>query len=141
MWIQRTPEETAKWHAATIREAKTHGLLVAIVSWLVITALLAAGAGMASAWGASMQSAVTGGSFWSRFPIFAVMGLPVAYWLFRRETQRELDQRTQMTICPKCETASNFNADALCECGSQFVLQSSVRWVDEPESQKNENAG
>ena len=133
MWIPRTPEEITKWHAATQREARSAGWLVAGLSWLGLTAILAGGWIAGGRAGVIAQDSVAGGSFWSRFPIFAVAGLPVAYWLFRRESRRELESALQMTICPKCETAGEGNADTVCQCGGTFVLQSTVRWVyDEP---------
>jgi len=135
MWISRTPEEVAKWNAAAAREARTHGFFVAGLSWLGITVVLAGG-WIASRWGVAAQDSVAGGSFWSRFPIFAVLGLPFAYWFFRRESRSELERSLHMTICPKCDTAGEGDAEADCDCGGAFVLQSSVRWADEPASQE-----
>src|SRR5689334_10053650 len=110
MWIPRTPEEITKWHAATQREARMAGWLIAGLAWLIITALLAGGWIMGGRAGFLPENSVAAGSFWSRFPIFALAGLPVAYWLFRRESNRELESAKQMTICPKCETAGEGNA-------------------------------
>src|SRR6266850_1199106 len=98
MWIQRTPEEVTKWHMSTTREARTHGLFVAGLSWLGITVVLAGGWIAGGRMGVVAQDSVSGGSFWSRFPIFAVVGLPIAFWLFRRESRSELDRSLQMTI-------------------------------------------
>jgi hypothetical protein len=134
MWVQRTPDEMTKWHMAAAREARMSGLLVAGLSWLGITAILSGG-WMASRWGVVAQDSVAAGSFCSRFPMFAVAGLPIAFWLFRRESRKELERSAQMTICPKCETAGESNAEAVCDCGGRFVLQSNVRWIDGPESE------
>jgi hypothetical protein len=131
MWIPRTPEEIMKWHAATKREARSAGWLMAGLSWLGITALLAGGWIAGGRAGFITQDSVAGGSFWSRFPIFAVAGLPVAYWLFRRESRREFENAMQMTICPKCEATGEGNAGAVCQCDGTFVLQSRVRWEEE----------
>jgi hypothetical protein len=130
MWIPRTPEEVEKWHAASQREARSHGWLIAGLSWLGIVVVLAGGWIAGGRAGVIAQDSVAGGSFWIRFPIFAIAGLPVAYWLYRRESRRELESALQMTICPKCETAGEDNAGAACPCGCTFVLQSTVRWED-----------
>ena len=134
MWIPRTPEEVTKWHAATKREARLNGCLIAGASWLGTTAVLAGGWIAGSRAGVIEQNSDATGSFWSHFPIFAAWGLPLAYWLFRRESRRELERALQMSICPKCETASEGNAEAACECGGTIVLQSTLRWVDEESS-------
>jgi hypothetical protein len=103
-----------------------------------MTAILAGGWIAGGRAGVIAQDSVASGSFWSRFPIFALAGLPVAYWLFRRESGRELEHAKRTTICPKCETAGEGNAEATCECGGSFVLQSTVRWVDDEPSATSE---
>lgn len=140
MWVNRTSEETEKWKAAAAREARFHGLLFAGGCWLVITPILAGGWIAGGRMGVVAQDSVAAGSFWTRLPIFALLGLPVAYWLFRHERSKSLASSAQMTICPKCDTAGEGNVDAGCECGGNFVLQSSVRWVDEEEDVKEEQA-
>ena len=134
MWIPRTPEEVTKWHIATQREARMHGWLIAGLVWLILTAILAGGWIAGGRAGVIAQDSVAGGSFWSRFPIFAIAGLPVAYFLYRRESRRELANSLQMTICPKCETAGEGNAEVTCGCGGIYVLQSTVRWTDDEPS-------
>ncbi len=134
MWIARTQEEVTKWHAATKREARSAGWLIAGLSWLGITALLAGGWIVGGRAGFITENSVAAGSFWSRFPIFAIAGLPVAYWLFRRESARELESSMQMSICPKCEATGEGNAGTPCECGGSYVRQSTVRWVDDEPS-------
>jgi hypothetical protein len=141
MWIERTPDEVKKWEAAAARAAQTHGRLVAVLSWLGITVVLAGGWIAGGRIGVVAQESVAAGSFWTRFPIFAAVGLPVAYWFFRREKAKELERSAQMTICPKCETAGEGDAGEACNCGGTFVLQSSVRWVDEPEHETHDLPG
>ena len=138
MWTQRTPEEVKKWEAATAREARRHGWLVAGLSWLGITVILAGGWIAGGRAGVVAQESVAAGTFWTRFPIFAVVGLPIAYWFFHRETRRESVRLAQMTICPKCEKAGEGNVEEACECGGSFVPQRTVRWVDEPEPEKHD---
>ena len=134
MWVQRTEQEIAEWNLATAREARTQGLVFAGFSWLGITAILAGGWIAGGRAGVVAQGAVAGGGFWSRFPIFALVGLPVAYWMFRRTRREELKRARLMTICAKCDTAGEENAEAHCECGGKFVLQSTLRWVDQDDS-------
>ena len=141
MWIPRTPEEVEKWHAATRREARSQGCLIAGLAWVGIVVLLAGGWIAGGRAGVIAQESVVAGSFWMRFAIFTVMGFPFAYWLYRRESRRELERALQMTICPKCETGSEGNAGATCECGGTFVLQSTVRWEDSEASTANKVAG
>jgi hypothetical protein len=131
MWVQRTEDEIKEWNIATAREARTQGLIFAVGTWLGITAILAGGWIAGGRFGVVAESAVAGGGFWSRFPVFAVCGLPVAYWMLRRTRKEELKRAELMTICPKCDTAGEENAGAPCECGGNFVLQSTVRWVDD----------
>src|ERR1017187_4033577 len=103
MWIPRTPEETQKWQDSTAREARFQGLIYAGGCWLGIAALLAGGCMAGANAGLIAQDSVSGGSFWSRLPIFALPGIPVAYWLYRRTVRQELARVKYMTICPKCE--------------------------------------
>jgi hypothetical protein len=118
MWIPRTPEEVQKWHAATQREARSQGWLIAGLSWLGITALLAGGWIVGGRAGFITENSVAAGSFWSRFPIFAIAGLPVAYWLYRRESARERESTMQMTICPKCEPRARATLIHLASAGA-----------------------
>jgi len=134
MWVPRTSEEVNNWHAATKREARTHGLLMAGLVWAGITALLAGGWIAGGRAGVIAQNGVAGGTFWTRVPIFAVLAVPFAFWLFRRESRRELERAANMTICPQCDTAGELNTGAACDCGGTFVLQSTVRWVDETDN-------
>src|SRR5207245_5235951 len=83
----------------------------------------------------------TAGSFWSRFPIFATLRLPIAFWFFRRDSRKELGRLKKLTICPKCETAGEGNAEAACGCGGRFALQSTVRWIDGPDAQSQDLPG
>lgn len=130
MWIPRTPEQVEKWHASSRREARFNGRLYAGGVCLIIPLILAGG-WTAGAKGTAAQGAVSGGSFWSRFLIFVLLCLPVAYLIYRRECKKEMERALRMTICPKCETAGEDNAETPCSCGGTFVPQSTVRWADE----------
>lgn len=129
--MQRTPDEIAKWHTSTQREARLHGWLIAGGAWLLITAVLAGGWIASGRLAVIAQQSVVSGGFWTRFPIFAVLGLPIAYIIFRIESRRELETALQMTLCPKCETVGEANADTVCPCGGTFVHQGSLHWVDQ----------
>jgi hypothetical protein len=131
MWIPRTSEETQKWQDSTAHEARVQSLIYAGGCWLAIAALLAGGCMAGANFGIIAQDSVSGGSFWSRLPSFALPGIPVAYWLFRRNVREELARAKYMTICPKCEKADDNNEGQACDCGGTFVAQSSVRWVDD----------
>lgn len=133
--MPRTPEETQKWQDSTAREARFQGFIYAGGCWLGIAALLAGGCMAGANLGVIAQDSVSSGSFWSRLPIFALPGIPVAYWLFRRTVREELSRAKYMTICPKCEKADENTEGQTCDCGGTFVAQSSVRWVeDEPKT-------
>jgi len=131
MWVQRTAEETAKWNEAAIREARNHGRLIAGMVWILVSA------GLAGGWMASAQFAViadttqVGGSFWSRWPTFGLIMLPFCWWLYRRESKRDLATALNRTICPRCETASEGNHGSACKCGGSFVPQSTVKWEED----------
>jgi hypothetical protein len=135
MWIKRTPEEVDKWHAATKREARMGGLLISGLAWAGVVVMLAGGWIAGGRVGVVAQESVRAGGFWTRLVIFACVCLPPAFWLYRKERAREFDNATRMTICPKCETAGQGNADMPCECGGTYTLQSTVRWVEAEESQ------
>lgn len=130
MWTQRTPEEVAKWHDATQREARSHGRLIAGMVLIIVPLLLAGGWFVSFRAGAAVHQSTTG-SFWMRLPIFVVVALPFAWFVYRRESRGELAKLTRQTICPKCEAGGESNDGAACECGGTFVSRSTVRWVDE----------
>jgi hypothetical protein len=130
MWIQRTPEEVAKWHAATHREARSHGRLIAGMMLVVVPPLVAGGWLVSLRTGAAVQQG-TSGNFWARLPIFIAVTLPIAWFVYRRESKRELAKLTRRTICPKCEACGEGNDGASCGCGGTFALGSTVRWIDE----------
>lgn len=77
------------------------------------------------------QDNLPSGSIWTRLPLCGLVVLPFAFWFFRHERNKEFERSSSMTICPKCETAGEGNADTDCACGGKFVLQSNVRWVEE----------
>jgi hypothetical protein len=133
MWTPRTPEQILKWQASATREARFQASLYAGLCWFGIAAALAGGWMAGANAGLIAQDSIAAGSFWHRFPIYALPGIPVAYWLYRRTFRLELQRATYMTICPKCDTADESNEGQTCDCGGTFVTQSSVRWVeDEP---------
>ena len=128
MWIPRTPEEEAKWHASNAKSACSYGRIIGFSVWLLVSLLSAGG------WFVSFRAgiAVRGGTgnFWLRLPVIAAIAFPFAYWVSRHESKRELQKHLSYTICPKCDIASRFNAGERCECGDAFVLQSTVKWVE-----------
>ena len=132
MWVARTPEEVKKWHQSTKRDARLDGWILGGGCWLGLTALLAGGLIVGGRSGIVAQDSVGGGSFWMRFPPFALGMVPFGYWLYRREVAEKIARALQMTICPKCDTAGELNAGVACSCGGTFVLQSTVRWEDAP---------
>ena len=130
MWIQRTPEEIAKWHDASQREARSHGRLIAGMVLVIVPLLLAGGWFVSFRTGAAVQQS-TSGSFWVRLPIFVAFTLPFAWFIYRRESRSELAKLTRRTVCPKCDTSRESNDGATCHCGGNFVSQSTMKWVDE----------
>jgi hypothetical protein len=75
------------------------------------------------------------GSFWLRLLIIGVIMAPFSWFVFRRECRNDLAKIHGRSICPKCDTAADGAADALCPCGGTFVPQSTVKWIeDEPKS-------
>lgn len=130
MWIQRTPEEVAKWHGATQQEARSHGRLIAGIVLVIVPLLLAGGWIVSFRTGAAVQQS-TSGSFWVRLSFFFIVTLPIAWFIYRRESRSELTKLTRQTICVKCEAGGESNDGAACECGGTFVSRSTVRWVDE----------
>lgn len=131
MWVERTPEDVVKWRRATEKEGRFSGILFAGGVYLGISILLAGGwfVGRHAVWVERDQSE----NFWTRLPIILLIGLPVAIWLFKREKARGIERCSQMTTCPKCDTAAEGNAGSPCDCGGSFVLQSTVKWIDEEE--------
>lgn len=121
MWIQRTPEEEAKWRASAEKDARSHGLMIGLFGWGIAVILL-----FARGWGVNFY----GGTFWMRLLIFGVIGSPVIFIARRVESRKALRKDLARTICPKCDTAAEGNAGATCQCGGAFVPASSVRWVE-----------
>src|ERR1041385_3949883 len=129
MWVQRTPEEVAKWHTATEREARSHGRLMGGAVWALVSVLGAGGWVVSFSAGFAAQRS-TPGTFWWRLPIVAILALPFAWFVFRRESKKELAQITRRTICSKCDTAGESNAGTSCQCGGVFVSHSTMKWVE-----------
>jgi len=130
MWIERTPTEVAKWHEATQRDARSHGRFIAGIVWVLVSAFVAGG------WFVSFRAGVASqqsqpGNFWIRLPLVALIALPFAWFVFRTESRKEMEKLDRATICPKCDTASDTNPGAPCQCGGQFVPQSSLKWIDD----------
>lgn len=130
MWIQRTPEEVAKWNDATQQEARSSGRLIAGIVLVLVPLLIAGGWFVSFRAGPAVQQSASG-SFWIRLPIFVIITLPIAWFIYRRESRSELAKLTRQTICPKCEAGGEGNDGAACKCGGTFVSRSTVRWVDE----------
>ena len=130
MWIQRSPEEVARWQKAAAREAASHGRLVAGAVWILIAVCTASGWFFVISGGAGMavKREVSGG-FWLRLPLFGLVAAPFAYWIFQRERRKELAKIARRTICPACDTAADGNAGAACQCGGSFVLTSTMKWT------------
>ncbi len=130
MWTQRTPEEVAKWHEATEREARSHGRLIAGIVWVGVSVLVAGGWFVSFRGGFATHSS-TSGSFWLRLPIFAALALPFAWFVYRRESRSELAKLTRRSICTKCEASGESEPGTACQCGGTFVAASTVRWVED----------
>ena len=130
MWIKRTPEEVAKWHEVTARDARSHGRLIGGMVWVLVSLFGACGWFVSLSAGFAMQRSVAG-SFWVRLLVIGVIVFPFAYWVFRRERRSELQKLTRRTICPKCDASSESNDGTACECGGAFVPQSTMKWIDE----------
>jgi len=130
MWTQRTPEEVAKWHDSTQREAQSHGRLIAGMVLVIVPLLLAGGWFVSFRTGAAVHQSASG-SFWLRLPMFIVVTLPIAWFIYRRERRSELAKLTRRTICPKCDTSGEGNDGTSCKCGGAFVSQSTMKWIDE----------
>jgi hypothetical protein len=131
MWIQRTPEEIAKWQKAAEGEACSHGRLIGGIVWLLVAAFSAGGCFffLSSGNGIVGQREVSG-SFLLRLPIFGLIAAPFAYFIFRYERKKELAKITRRTICPLCDTPAEGNTGAARKCGGLFVPSSTMKWVE-----------
>jgi hypothetical protein len=131
MWAARTPDELTTWKRAAEKDARLSALVFGGGVWIGISILLAGG-WVASAQGMASQKFLPD-SFWSRLLILAIVGFPFAIWMFRREKRKHLERALAMTICPGCDTAGEYNEGSSCNCGGAFVLQSTVRWIEDEE--------
>jgi hypothetical protein len=129
MWVERTPEEIAKWQEATLRKARTDGLIIGIVGWVLGALVLSAGWVVSFASGFAAQRDI-GGTFWTRLLVFGVVCAPIVFLARRVESRRAIRNAGLRTICPKCDTAAEGNAGAACRCGGTFVLLSTMKWVE-----------
>jgi hypothetical protein len=130
MWVDRTPEETKKWHEATAHEARSHGRLIAGCAWFLVTLVFAGGWFFSYRTGVATQQ-VPSASFWVRLPVIALISFPFAWFIFRRETRNELAKLKRRTVCPKCDTSGEAEEGTNCSCGGVFVSASSVKWVED----------
>ncbi len=129
MWIGRTAEEQAQWHATAKKEARSHGWMIALGAWALAVILLSFG------WTVSFSAGIAthrsfGGPFWLRLLIFGVVCSPIICIARRSESRRELETDLARTICPKCDTAGESNSGNECQCGGSFVPVSTVKWVE-----------
>lgn len=129
MWVKRTPEEIAKWQEGMVRQARTDGLLIGIVAWVLGALVLSGGWVVSFGAGFAVQRNF-GGTFWTRLPIFAVICAPIVFLARRVESRRAMRSAGVRTICPQCDTAAESNAGAACQCGGTFVLSSTMKWVE-----------
>ena len=129
MWIERTPEEEAKWRATAEKKARSHGLMVGLLGWGGAVILLSAGWVVSFSTGMAVQRNY-GGTFWMRLLVFGLLGSPIIFIARRVEMRKALRKDFARTICPKCDTAAEGNAEATCQCGGEFVPMSTVKWVE-----------
>ncbi len=132
MWIQRTPDEVAKWNAAAEREAFNHARLLTGIIWILVCVIFAGGSSFLLASGTIIPVQMNSSAIsWLEWPSIVLITAPFAYWLFRREKRSELKKIQQRTICAQCDTADSGNAGVSCQCGGSFVLSSTMKWVEE----------
>jgi hypothetical protein len=136
MWIQRNSEELKRWNAAARKDARFQGLLMGGLIWVGASIILAGGWVASANWVAVTQRLA--GGFWSRLLFVGALGLPFAAWVYRREERRQFQMAAEMTICPRCDTSGEDNAGAACQCGGEYVLQSTMRWVDDESTDKHD---
>ena len=90
----------------------------------------------AGGWYVGFQSGVLiqfnrGGTYCGRLVLSSLAMLPIAYWMYRRESKRELVKIDARTVCPKCDSGGEANDGATCQCGGAFISQREMKWVDE----------
>lgn len=129
MWIQRTPEELAQWQIDSDKQARSDGLTVGVIAWVGSVLLMSGGWLVSFSSGVAVQRSF-GGTFWTRLPIIALLGLPVLFIARRLESRKALRKSQLRTICPKCDTAAEANAGSACPCGGTFVFSSTMKWVE-----------
>ena|SRR4051812_16438093 len=130
MWIERTSEEVGDWQKSAEQEARSHGRLMAGIVWALVSVLVAGGWTVSFTAGFAAHRSVSGG-FWLRLPMIAALAFPFIWYAYRHEKKKELKKLTQRTICPKCDTAGESNANEPCPCSGKFVLASTMRWVED----------
>jgi len=119
-----------KWQNAAEREASSHGRLIAGIVWILVSIFAAAGYFFIGGSVGIMGQQSVSGSVWLRLPVFGLISAPLAYWIYRRERRKELAKITQRTICPGCDASAEGNAGIGCKCGGNFVLSSTMKWVE-----------
>jgi len=129
MWVKRTPEETVKRQQDVIRQARSDGLTIGIIGWVLGALVVSAGWVVSFRAGFAVQTNF-GGTFWTRLPVFAVVCTPIVFLARRIETKRAVRNAQLRTVCPQCDTAAEGNAGVPCSCGGTFVPSSTMKWVE-----------
>jgi hypothetical protein len=131
MWVERTPDEVAKWRAAKTRAARRYGAIFAGSIWVAVSILATCGWSFFSSGGGvvAVQRDVSGRVWWV-MPLAILMIFPFVYFCFRQQSRSRLREYERLTICPKCDSAGDNNAGAQCQCGGTFVPSSTVKWVE-----------
>jgi hypothetical protein len=96
--------------------------------WL-LTTMLGVGGLFYTRSGFLLRSSVVGG-FWMRLLMFAVVALPIAYWVYRSEIRKEIGEASRRTICPTCGRGGEEPVGTMCDCGQTLVPQSKMKWVE-----------
>ena len=133
MWIQRTPEEISRRQKSVEKEALSQGWIFGVLGWLAVVVVTSTGWLFCLQFGIVAESRF-GGTFWSRLPVFAVIGLPIIFLTRRSVSKGILEKAARRTICPKCDTPSEGNAGETCKCGGAFIATKEMKWVDIQES-------
>src|SRR4051794_6094290 len=100
MWVQRTPEEEAQWKATAEKDARSHGFMIGLLGWAGALILVSFGWVVSFSTGMAVQRSY-GGTFWTRFLIFGVLGSPIIFIARRVESRKALRKDLARTICPK----------------------------------------
>jgi hypothetical protein len=129
VWIRRTEAEVARWHEITRRDARSNGLTIAILAWVVVIVLVSFGFFYFGN-GLIIQHQILLGNG-MRLAIFLSIATAISWWINRFESRRELAEAGRRTRCPACGAGSADNLGQSCGCGDVFVLQSTMKWVED----------